>query len=91
MLAVPAEVTLGDYQACDAFDVTPRLDLIQIPALVVGGREDRMTPPKFADYLHAHLRGSRLVEVEGAGHMVHTECPRRVNEAIRQFLLDLGR
>jgi pimeloyl-ACP methyl ester carboxylesterase len=91
MLAVPAEVTLGDYRACDAFDVMARLEQIRIPALVIGGRDDRMTPPKFADYLHAHLRGSRLVQVEGAGHMVHTERPRRVNEAIRQFLLDLGR
>lgn len=90
MLAVPAEVTLGDFQACDAFDVRPRLEEIRIPALVIGGREDRMTPPKFAEYLHAHLPDSRLVWVEGAGHMVHAERPRQVNEAIHQFLIDLG-
>jgi pimeloyl-ACP methyl ester carboxylesterase len=90
MLAVPAEVTLGDFQACDAFDVTARLEEIRIPALVIGGREDRMTPPNFAEYLHAHLPASRLVWVEGAGHMVHAERPRQVNEAIHQFLIDLG-
>jgi pimeloyl-ACP methyl ester carboxylesterase len=86
MLAVPAEVTRGDFQACDAFDVMARLEEIRIPALVIGGREDRMTPPKFAEYLHAHLPDSRLVWVEGAGHMVHAERSRQVNEAIRQFL-----
>lgn len=91
MLAVPAEVTLGDYQACNAFDVMARLMEIRIPALVIGGREDRMTPPKFAEYLHAHLPDSRLVGVGGAGHMAHVERPRQVNEAIRQFLIGFGR
>jgi pimeloyl-ACP methyl ester carboxylesterase len=90
MLAVPAGVTLGDFQACDGFDVTARLDEILVPALVIGGREDRMTPPKFAAYLHAHLPDSRLAEVEGAGHMVHAEQPRLVNAAIQRFLTDLG-
>ena len=90
MLAVPAEVTRGDFLACDAFDVMARLEEIRIPALVIGGREDRMTPPKFAEYLHAHLPDSRLVWVEGAGHMVHAERSRQVNEAIHQFLIDLG-
>lgn len=90
MLAVPAEVTLGDFEACDAFDVMARLEEIRIPALVIGGREDRMTPPKYAEYLHAHLPDSRLVLVEGAGHMVHAERPREVNEAIHRFLIDLG-
>ncbi len=90
MLAVPAAVTLGDFRACDAFDVMSRLEEVRIPALVIAGRDDRMTPPKNAEYLHAHLPGSRLVWVEGAGHMVHAERPRQVNEAIRQFLTGLG-
>jgi pimeloyl-ACP methyl ester carboxylesterase len=90
MLAVPAEVTLGDFQACDAFDVMDRVEGIRIPALVIGAKEDQLTPPKYAEYLHAHLPGSRLEWVEHAGHMVHAERPREVNEAIRQFVSDLG-
>ncbi len=90
MLAVPAEVTLGDFQACDAFDVMARLGEIRVPALVIGAREDQMTPPKYAEYLHAHISTSRLVWIEGAGHMVHAERPRQVNDAIRQFLGELG-
>jgi pimeloyl-ACP methyl ester carboxylesterase len=90
MLAVPAEVTRGDFQACDRFDVMSRLGEIRVPALVIGGRDDRMTPPKYSEYLHAHLPGSRMVWVEGAGHMVHAERSRQVNEAIREFLTANG-
>ena len=90
MLAVPAGVTVGDFQACDAFDITARLGEIRIPALVIGGSEDQMTPPKYADDLEAHLPRARRVRIEGAGHMVHAERPREVNEAIRGFLTEFG-
>ena len=90
MMAVPAEVTAADFQACHTFDVTGRLEEIRIPALVIAGRDDQMTPPRYAEFLHAHLTRSRLVWVAGAGHMVHVERPREVNDAIRHFLDDLG-
>lgn len=89
MLAVPQEVTAGDFQACNAFDVMDRLGEIRTPALVLAGREDRMTPPKFAEFLHAHLPHARLVLIDGAGHMLHVERPREVNAAIREFLDEL--
>lgn len=85
MMAVPAEVAAADFQACDRFDVMERLEEIRLPALVIGGREDQMTPPRYAEFLHAHLPASRLVWVEGAGHMVQVERPREVNAAIRRF------
>ncbi len=90
MLAVPAVVTAADFQACDAFDMTGRLDAVRAPALIIAGREDRMTPPRYAEYLQAHLPRSRLVWISGAGHMVHVERPREVNEAIRGFLAELA-
>jgi len=80
------EVTHGDFLACHQFDVMDRLDEIRAPTLIICGAEDRMTPPKYSEYLHAHIRDSRLVLVEGAGHMVMLEQPERVNEAIREFL-----
>jgi len=90
MLAVPQDVTLGDFEACDAFDVLGRLEDIRLPALVIVGRDDRVTPPKYAEYLHAHIPGSRLVVIDGAGHGVHLERPREVNHAIREFRERLG-
>jgi pimeloyl-ACP methyl ester carboxylesterase len=85
MLAVPRDVTLGDFEACDAFDVLGRLERIRLPTLVIVGSEDRMTPPRFAEYLHGHISGSHLIVIDGAGHAVHLERPREVNRAILEF------
>jgi len=90
MLGMSPDVTLGDFEACDAFDVRDRLGAIRLPALVVVGSEDRMTPPRFAEYLCDHLAGARLVVVAGAGHSVPLERPREVNQAIREFRETLG-
>ncbi|MDR5695841.1 MAG: alpha/beta hydrolase [Armatimonadota bacterium] len=80
------EVTHGDFLACHGFDVMDRVGEIRVPTLVICGAEDRMTPPKYSEYLHAHIPNSRLVIVTGAGHMVMLEQPEKVNEAIGEFL-----
>jgi|GEM_PF-4763677 len=49
-----------------------------------------MTPPAFAEFLHAHLPRARLVLIEGAAHMLHVERPREVNAAIGDFLEEVS-
>lgn len=90
MLATRPEVTIGDFRACDAFDVMDRLGEIAAPTLVICGQEDRLTPPKYARHLAETIAGGRLVLVERAGHFPHLEQPEAVNQAIRRFLADLG-
>jgi pimeloyl-ACP methyl ester carboxylesterase len=84
-----AAVTLGDFHACDRFDLMGRLGDLRLPALVVVGRDDRLTPPKYAAYLARSIPAARLVEVDGAGHFPQLEQPAAVNAAIRGFLLAL--
>lgn len=79
-------VVHGDFAACDAFDVLARLGEIGVPTLVVVGTEDRLTPPKYAEYLRAHIRGARLAPIAGAGHMVMRERPEEVAAAAAAFL-----
>jgi pimeloyl-ACP methyl ester carboxylesterase len=81
--------TLRDYRACDAFDVMNELTGLAIPTLVVVGTDDRMTPPKYARYLHEQIAGSQLAVIEDAGHMVMAEKPDQVNAALRSFLASL--
>lgn len=85
----PPWITLGDYLACDGFDVLERLGVVRVPTLVVVGREDRLTPPRYAAYLAATIPGARLVEVDGAGHFPQLEQPAAVNAALRAYLLSL--
>jgi pimeloyl-ACP methyl ester carboxylesterase len=91
MLSVPQEVTLGDYQACDSFDVLDRLGEIELPTLCVAGAQDRMTRPKYSEHLHKGIRGSRLEMIEGAGHMLPLEKPQEYNRVVKEFLYNVER
>lgn len=84
-----AAVTLGDFLACDRFDVMARLAGVATPTLVVVGVDDRLTPPKYAAYLARTIPGARLVEIEAAGHFPQLEQPAAVNAALRAFLAAL--
>jgi pimeloyl-ACP methyl ester carboxylesterase len=83
------EVVLHDFRACDAFDVTPRLPEIQSPVLVLASEEDRLTPPKFAEYLQTGISGCRKVVIPEAGHFLPVEQSDRVAEEIREFVAGL--
>jgi pimeloyl-ACP methyl ester carboxylesterase len=90
MLGTPPAVTLGDFRACDAFDILDRVAAIRAPTLVVTGEEDRLTPVKYARFLAGRIARARLALVEGAGHYVQLEQPERVNALIRAFLAERG-
>jgi pimeloyl-ACP methyl ester carboxylesterase len=85
-----AKVLLGDFLACDRFDVMDHLAEIKAPALVVGGTADRLTPIKYARYLGSRIPDARLVTVEGAGHMVMLERPQKVAGVVRGFVTELS-
>jgi len=91
MQRIRPEVALGDFQACDKFDSMKDILRIGIPSLIICGSEDRLTPVKYSEYLNRSISGSRLVVVQGAGHMVMMEKPTHVNEAIELFLDEFAR
>ena len=67
-------------------DATPWLAEIDLPALLVVGAQDELTPPAEMQSVAAAIQGARLVVVDGAGHMSPMEKPGAVNEAILGFL-----
>ena len=81
-----SEVRYQDLLACDRFDIMAELEKIRLPALILCGREDRLTPVKYADYLHKKIAGSKMEIIEGAGHMVMLEAPGALSRAILKFL-----
>ncbi len=76
----------GDFVACDNFDVMERLGEIAVSALILCGAEDKLTPPRYSEYLRDHLRAARLHIFEGAGHMLMLEQPQAFTEALADFL-----
>jgi len=76
----------GDFVACDAFDLRAEIQGLAIPAIIIVGEADQMTPPKFSDSLHAALPNSELHRIPKAGHMVQLEEPDRVTDLLAQFM-----
>lgn len=86
MADVSTSVYLADFRACDSFDVLDRLGDIRVPTLVICGKDDRMTPVKFSEYLSGRIPNAKLSLVTEAGHMVMIEQPGVVNNIIMAFL-----
>ena len=80
------EVAAGDFAACDRFDVMAQLDRIRVPVLVISAEDDQLTPPKYADFLEAHIPGAVRAHIRAAGHFVPIEKPAAVNAAILRFM-----
>jgi pimeloyl-ACP methyl ester carboxylesterase len=76
--------------AGDQFDIMREVEKIRIPALIVCGREDRLTPVKYSEYLKGKISGSKMEIVEGAGHAVMLEAPEVLSRVILTFLRSLG-
>ncbi len=90
MARVDPQVLWGDFVACDRFDVRDQVGKISAPTLIITGSEDRMTPPRFGQWLEEHIPGARFVLVEGAGHMVMLEKPEDLAVWVREWLQGLA-
>lgn len=80
------EVALGDFKACDTFDVMNRLSLIDVPVLVLTASDDNLTPAKYGNFLGEKITKARVVNIEEAGHLSPMEKPDEVNKFISEFL-----
>lgn len=86
LLATGRDVTYHDFAACDAFDARGRIPSIAAPTLVVCGREDRMTPLKYSEFLAQQIPHARLEVIENAGHLVMVEQVQEFNRALTEWL-----
>jgi pimeloyl-ACP methyl ester carboxylesterase len=67
-------------------DSRPLLVEIEVPALVVVGRQDLVTPPARAEEIATDIANARLVVIEECGHMAPLEKPAEVSAALRRWL-----
>jgi pimeloyl-ACP methyl ester carboxylesterase len=83
-------VFLNDYRACDGFDVRDELSSISAKSMIVCGEDDRMTPPKYSQYLNDRIPGSSMFVIPEAGHMVPLEKPEALGGLVQTFLSGLS-
>jgi pimeloyl-ACP methyl ester carboxylesterase len=70
-------------QRPDVTDLLPRID---VPTLVICGRDDQISPAREMRAIAEAIPGAVFVEIPSAGHMAPMENSAAVNGAIRQFL-----
>jgi pimeloyl-ACP methyl ester carboxylesterase len=75
--------TARAFATADLRDILPG---IAVPTLLLYGDIDVRAPLDVALDLHATIPGSRLVVIEGAGHVCNIEAPERFNAELRAFL-----
>ena len=80
-----ADALFRDFSGCNTFDVMARLSEIAVPTLILCGRDDKLTPIKYSEYLQQNIPNAQLRIIEGAGHMVMLEQPQAVTQALREF------
>lgn len=70
--------------------VTAAAPLVRAPALVLGGREDRLFPPDAARALATAMPRAELLLLDGCGHLPMVEAPARFYDALGAFLGGAG-
>jgi 3-oxoadipate enol-lactonase len=74
----------GCAQALSDYDLRPGLGGIKNPTLLICGTKDAAFPA--VQQIHAAMPGSKLVPLEGAGHISNVEQPQAFTKAVADFL-----
>ena len=84
--AAPVQGIIGALMAmAERTDSTALLPTIAIPALVLVGAEDVLTPPSDAERIAGAIPGAELGIIPDAGHLSNLEQPARFSEALERF------
>ncbi|MBQ7114618.1 MAG: alpha/beta hydrolase [Clostridia bacterium] len=68
------------------FDFIEDLKKTNVPALVIGGRHDWITPVKYSCMLAEAMPNSELIIFENSGHSFFADVPQETLAAIREFV-----
>lgn len=74
---------INDYVHFDGRDLLASLD---VPALVIAGNEDRITPFPIQQEMSRLLKNSQFFRIPMGSHNAHAEVPDMVNDHIEKFL-----
>ncbi len=69
-------------------DTTEFLERIDLPVLVVVGKEDKLTPPEYSKLIYGKIRNADISMIDNAGHFSNMENPEEFNKVVAKFLKD---
>lgn len=79
------DIVLSRIEALLEFDSRPFLHRIQVPSLVIGARDDMVTPPHLWNTLRQSLPGGHSEVLDHGGHFCPQVAPAEYNPALERF------
>lgn len=79
-------VTYRDWIADDTCDFTTRVSKLPVRSLAIVGREDALTPVRYAEFFRDKMPDCQMTVIPDAGHWTFWEQPERFDEAVLDFL-----
>lgn len=77
-----------DLALCNDWTTGPEAaKQVTCPTLVVTGKQDVMTPPRNGEKLAQAVAGSTTIALDDCGHMMMSEAPDALLDALRQFFV----
>jgi abhydrolase domain-containing protein 14 len=70
-------------------ELKPRLELLDVPTLLVWGEKDVVASVELAREMHGLIKGSELFVIAGAGHTCYLDDPNSFNSVLVKFLGNL--
>jgi 3-oxoadipate enol-lactonase len=81
----PANGFIGCSAALADHDYNTPVATVTRPMLFIAGSKDGVTPASMKE-MNGRLKGSRYVELDGAGHISNLDRPAEFTHAVREFL-----
>lgn len=79
-------ITAGLTALAERTETCSTLSVINIPTLIICGREDTVTPLAQSDFMHQMIEGSTIRVIDNAGHVSNLEQPDEFNQYLLEFL-----
>ncbi|MEK6554091.1 MAG: alpha/beta hydrolase [Bdellovibrionota bacterium] len=78
------------FDAMMKYDGRPVYDRVEVPALIVGGKKDAVTPQHYQQEMHHKIKKSEFMMVPFGSHCTQLDMPDLVNLRIDKFLAGIG-
>lgn len=79
-------ITTGLTALAERTETCSALGAVNIPTMIICGREDEVTPLAQSDFMHQMIEGSTLHVIDNAGHVSNLEQPDEFNQYLLDFL-----
>jgi 3-oxoadipate enol-lactonase len=83
----PESVTATLKALAERIETCSNLGDIKIPALILCGVDDKITPVKQSQFMNEHIQGSKLVILNEAAHLSNLEQADLFNKSILDFMV----